>query len=120
MRVMRYPRRVTATDAIEFDATIDGRDALIGFTRHTVGGWENYGSDADGRRGVMRFDHSDNEPTGVTLAFYDDDARALAATPFDALDTTTQTAVEAAIVKYIATHEPDFDEHEPDYDDVDD
>jgi hypothetical protein len=119
-RYTRYPRRQTSTEAIEFDVTIDGRDALIGFTRHTVGGWDNYGADADGRRGVMRYDYEDDYDK-VTLAFYDDNAELLHPTPIENLSKELAKVIDDKIAKYIADHAPaDMSDGEPDMDDIDD
>lgn len=89
----------------EFDTVINGQDVCIGFTRTTVYGRENYGADADGRRGMMIDTIDEDEYTDIICGDLD----------------PTDPAVTDVIEEYMETHPPEpEDVPEPDYDDIDD
>jgi len=116
---MRYPRSITTSHDVEFDTIIEGTPVTIGFERVTRGGWENYGADADGRRGEMRLEVDEDEPRRVTVE-WDDERIGPFSPSFDAL-------VYSAIAEYLERHPPsdepdEDDERDPDeefdYDDL--
>lgn len=103
------------TNAVEFDTTIDGVDICISFVRTTVVGYENYGADADGNRGVWTLMVDSDEFSEVKVDFGGPPMMI----PLDVLQlpTAQRCAVEAAIQTYMEEHDaevPEEEERDPD------
>lgn len=111
----------TAREAFDHAFT-DGREACVEFMRTTTWGMENYGADADGRRGMMIVTIDDDRAEDIYVTWYGDGPDGgRPATPFAALDGMTQLMVTAAVEDYLASHEATApEEPEADWDDIGD
>jgi hypothetical protein len=60
---------------VSFETTLLNREVCIEFTRTTTVGWENYGADADGNRGMMMLMVDEDVYENVSIEWEDDDGK---------------------------------------------
>lgn len=104
---------------VGFDATINGFDISIEFTRTTAWSWENYGADADGNRGMMMQSIDSDDATDITAELASGEPLYLdpPASGSGAISQGVHDAVEA----YMDAHDPEaVEEPEEDCDDIGD
>lgn len=105
------------SERVDFDATVAETDVHISFMRTTKWGWENYGADADGRRGMMMQMIDADDYTCIIVEYHVTDAKTKQF-PGDGLpEGVTIEAVYAAIETYMEEHNPNMPETEEDCDD---